>query len=187
MTDTRFKKGRVPWNKKTLLKKVCKCGKTFYVKPSLDRVKSCSVSCGQKGKTGSQKQRDIISAIMTGNQYGRGREPWNKGLIGYKAGEAHYNWKGASTERHLAMQRLNYKSWRENVFGRDNYTCQVCEQYGGYLHADHIKSWKDHEELRFEVSNGRTLCVACHYYITFKRKMPTGSKWGLVGMTRKIG
>jgi len=29
--------------------------------------------------------------------------------------------------------------WREKVFKRDNYTCQVCGKKGGYLIADHIK------------------------------------------------
>jgi len=34
-------------------------------------------------------------------------------------------------------------------------------------------------DLRYDVNNGRTLCRACHYYITFKRKMPSTSRWGL--------
>lgn len=28
--------------------------------------------------------------------------------------------------------------------------------------ADHIKSFKDHPELRTDLQNGRTLCVDCH-------------------------
>lgn len=92
--------------------------------------------------------------------------------------ENHWNWKGGvSSERDKAMSSFAYKEWRTKVFARDNYTCQICEEYGGTLHADHIKKWSDYEELRYTVDNGRTLCVPCHYYITFKRKMKPGQRW----------
>lgn len=52
--------------------------------------------------------------------------------------------------------------WRKSVFKRDNYTCQICLQRGKYLEADHIKPWAYFPELRFELSNGRTLCRPCH-------------------------
>lgn len=55
-----------------------------------------------------------------------------------------------------------YKSWRKKVFERDNYTCQHCQQVGGELNAHHIKPFAKFKELRYEVSNGLTLCVECH-------------------------
>ena len=33
---------------------------------------------------------------------------------------------------------------------------------GGKLNAHHLKSWALFPELRFEISNGITLCVICH-------------------------
>ena len=30
------------------------------------------------------------------------------------------------------------------------------------LEADHIQRWSTHPELRYELSNGRTLCMKCH-------------------------
>ena len=54
------------------------------------------------------------------------------------------------------------RNWREAVFKRDNYTCQGCGEKGVYLNADHIKPFAYFPELRFELSNGRTLCVPCH-------------------------
>ena len=55
-----------------------------------------------------------------------------------------------------------YKDWRKAVFERDRYTCQHCGKVGGELNAHHIKAWKSFPELRFEVSNGQTLCADCH-------------------------
>jgi hypothetical protein len=67
-----------------------------------------------------------------------------------------------ATARRQEMDALEYRLWREAVFKRDEYVCQSCQKRGGRLHADHIKGWALHPELRYELSNGRTLCVACH-------------------------
>lgn len=55
-----------------------------------------------------------------------------------------------------------YKDWRNDVFERDNYTCQKCGEKGGELNAHHIKSWANYKEKRFDLDNGLTLCVECH-------------------------
>lgn len=59
---------------------------------------------------------------------------------------------------------VEYKEWRWAVFMRDNFTCQQCHRCGSgvVLNADHIKPFALFPELRFEVSNGRTLCKDCH-------------------------
>jgi hypothetical protein len=59
-------------------------------------------------------------------------------------------------------QDMKLAIWRESVFVRDDYTCQVCFVRGGYLEAHHIKSWSKYPELRYELSNGQTLCKKCH-------------------------
>ena len=78
-----------------------------------------------------------------------------------------YRNQGKRTADKIIRQSVIYKAWRKLVFERDNYTCVLCEAKNGngkfiYLHADHIKPFALHPELRFEVSNGRTLCVTCH-------------------------
>lgn len=73
---------------------------------------------------------------------------------------------GRGAERHgeraMAMSRIEYKLWREAVFSRDNWTCVHCGDRGVKLNADHIQPWSSHPELRYDVENGRTLCVPCH-------------------------
>jgi hypothetical protein len=73
------------------------------------------------------------------------------------------NWRGGvSTPRKANMSTTEYKQWRLAVFERDNYTCVFCKQRGGDLNADHIKPWAFFPELRYELDNGRTLCLKCH-------------------------
>jgi 5-methylcytosine-specific restriction endonuclease McrA len=62
----------------------------------------------------------------------------------------------------LARYSPEADKWRKKVFERDNWTCQFCGVRGGRLEADHIKPWAYFEELRFSVTNGRTLCRPCH-------------------------
>jgi hypothetical protein len=95
-----------------------------------------------------------------------------------RCGAGNTNWKGGITpENKQARASATYKEWRTAVFVRDNYTCVWCGQRGGKLNADHIKPFSTHKHLRFDVSNGRTLCVACH------KKTPTY----LAGALRKNG
>lgn len=175
---TEFKKGMKPWNANRNIELECQYCKTRFSVPIFrrDTAKFCKLVCKQKGvksdpwknkteRTHTQEARDKISKYQRDNP---------------RRGENIYNWKGGTgTERHQAMGKYQYKEWRLAVFIRDDYTCQVCLVKGMHLNADHIEKWADNPELRYEVSNGRTLCRACHYYVTFKQKMPATSKWGL--------
>ena len=80
-----------------------------------------------------------------------------------KGSKSHF-WMGGLTEEHTKQRNsVEYKLWREAVYKRDGFKCVLCGNGGKQnLNADHIKSFSKHPELRFEVSNGRTLCVDCH-------------------------
>ena len=55
----------------------------------------------------------------------------------------------------------NYRHWKKEVFKRDNNTCIKCKS-NKKIEAHHIIRWVDSISLRYEVSNGATLCSKCH-------------------------
>jgi hypothetical protein len=72
-------------------------------------------------------------------------------------------WKGGVTSTNkLLRESEQFEDWRKAVFQRDDWTCQKCGIRGGQLHPHHIKRFADYPELRFDVSNGLTLCEDCH-------------------------
>lgn len=81
--------------------------------------------------------------------------------VGRLQGEANPNWRGGLIDPNTRL-RVSYdsKQWSLRVRDRDG-KCVECGAVGR-LHAHHIKPWKHHPELRFDVSNGITLCPPCH-------------------------
>jgi hypothetical protein len=120
-----------------------------------------------RGTKKTEEDRRGISQRMMGNKHGLGHRHTEetRRLMSEKArrGSASNFWKGGTTEEaKLIRQSAEYRLWRRAVFERDDYVCQICGQRGGRLHPDHIKRFSHFPELRFDVSNGRTLCEPCH-------------------------
>jgi 5-methylcytosine-specific restriction endonuclease McrA len=153
-------KGRVGTNK----------GKTFSAEARANMSKARKGHSGpNKGKTFSPEYRAKLREAHLG------QVAWNKGLKGvqkswnkgkpspWMKGEKNCRWKGGVTAAHrLERASIQAREWREAVLARDAFTCQHCGQIGGKLQADHIRIWAHHPELRFDVSNGQTLCKSCH-------------------------
>jgi predicted restriction endonuclease len=60
-----------------------------------------------------------------------------------------------------------YKKWRNEVYKRDNFECQWPNcNVKNRLNAHHIQRWADHPGLRYNISNGITLCRIHHKMIT---------------------
>ena len=127
-----FKKGRLPWNKGRKMSDYPRCGFKVGNKPP-------------------QHVIDNLARIARENK-----------------GEKNINWKGGVTPKNTIIRKSKrYKVWQISVFERDNYKCVECgaksmKGAAVILNADHIKPFAYFPELRFETSNGRTLCVDCH-------------------------
>ena len=147
------------------------------------------IGLGNKGKIVSDETRKKLSMALLGRpSLTKGRKHSEEAKIKIrearkkqtfsietrqKMREAHSGnkspfWRGGvsvknKSERQIMMERFEYRSWRKDVFKRDNYTCVECgDSCGGNLEAHHIKGWIDFPDLRLDVSNGITLCKECH-------------------------
>lgn len=135
------------------IEKICvKCNKSYLTfKCRLDTKKYCSKECYNKDMIGKKLSIERIQSHI------KNRKGYNSHL-----------WKGGKTIKSKIIRgSFQYKIWRTSVFERDNYTCVCCNRRNIkglklVLNADHIKPFSLYPELRFEISNGRTLCIDCH-------------------------
>ena len=85
-------------------------------------------------------------------------------------------WRLTTSLNQLIRVSFKYRQWRSDIFTRDDFTCQRCEQRGGKLHAHHkkrlakilqfyeivtIEKALECEEL-WNINNGITYCKDCH-------------------------
>lgn len=168
-----FKKGQSSWNKE--LKGYRKGHPGYYVAKGEDNH-----FFGKK-HTPETKEKMRLAKL--------GKEGFNKGKtwkvspeklvnLGKQKGEKHWNWKGGITPKN-SLDRLKFRQevFKE-VLKRDNFTCQTCTQIGGHLQVHHIQNWANYPEKRFDINNCKTICMACHYKLTFGRELPRGIVWG---------
>lgn len=159
-------------------------------KSPLSQETKDKISKAHQGIKASNETRNKLSDARKRFYQSGGSHP--KGMLGKKAtevtrkkmsiskkGEKSYLWKGGITPQNEKIRKsIEMRLWRESVFARDKFTCQICEKKGGELNADHIKPFALFPELRFVIGNGRTLCVECHLLVTkqqHKHKIFTSS------------
>lgn len=137
----KFEKGHKSYLRKDSIIKISDSVKKRWKNYKYKKKVSRSISLASRGKVFTEEHKKRLSEVHI--------RRWDK--IGRKP--------RGQNER---VRDSKYIWWRRAVFSRDNYICQTCGVRGGKLEADHIKEWKNYPELRFEVSNGRTLCKKCH-------------------------
>lgn len=154
----------IPWNKglKTGIYKECSiCLKEYYVKPSRKNSKYCCLSCCFDDK---EFLRSLGEKKLGNHLTDKHKKSISDALkIKAKRGADHPFYKdGKSDIRKAIRKSFDYKNWREQIFERDNYECQICFERGGELHPNHIKRFADYPSIRFDLCNGITLCKECH-------------------------
>lgn len=185
---SRRTKGRPAHNKgvshaKPMVAKCGHCDVLFNVtgrskrhRAKLGQVTYCSASCLRDGKAKkisaslmghpphymSAEALERVRRLHTGHKYNVGRKMTPEQRAA-RSGPNSWCWRGGVTREYARLRsKQECVNWAKAVKARDNHTCQWCGQVGGRLAADHIKSFIDHPELRFDLSNGRTLCYPCH-------------------------
>lgn len=142
--------------------------------PYLRRADSCGSFCSYECMYKSESYKHRVKETHVGftgkSHTGITREKMSKSHAAIR-GERHSRWKGGITPKNMQIRNMaEYRSWREAVFARDDWTCQKCLVKGGQLNAHHIKAFAKHPELRFQLTNGVTLCKECHFLITFAKQ-----------------
>jgi hypothetical protein len=156
-----------PQRKKTGEIKICKfCGKSFYLAKCFKNRQYCSTSC-------YSSDNRIEGVCLFCNKIAFVQKNRKKVIFcnkdcytkwkTYQIGEKSINWKGGITPLNAReRKRSEYRQWRNTIFTRDDFTCQKCRKRGIEINAHHIKPFSKYEKLRYNISNGITLCVECH-------------------------
>jgi len=131
--------------------------------------KYCSTKCffdSRKGYHHTTESRKKMSLSIMGR-----KDTMETRLKKRIARLGHNNpaWKGGIDKDKLFRRKsVQYTNWRNAVFIRDGYRCLDCGAKNGetghrvILNADHIYPYSIYPRLRYEVENGRTLCLDCH-------------------------
>lgn len=139
------KKG-IKKSKKWNWKKICKtCGKEFSINKKASKKQwklsqYCSRNCAGANENLKEKRR--IACFKNGN-----KPPVQKG-------EKNCNWKGGISFEPYSIDWT--ETLKRSIRERDNYICQICSQYGNYVH--HI----NYDKKNCNPNNLITLCCSCH-------------------------
>lgn len=152
--------------------RVCgECEKEFWIFRAWLRGgkagKYCSRICAEKNRPPQKNYRVECICVICGGKYivrryrqfitkccSRRCQRIHCGRL--NSGENHPNWKGG-----ISSRSWKAKKWERVVKKRDGYVCTVCSSKEG-IQAHHIKRWEEYPELRYNISNGVTLCGQHH-------------------------
>lgn len=120
------------------------------------------------GKHHTAEARERISNSTSGRSFS---DDHKRKIGDSRRGADNPSWKGGVTSWRIGLKDTPiYKNWRAAVFGRDDFTCKMCNTRGANLQAHHLRPVRDHKNdlLIFDIDNGITLCEDCHKSINGK-------------------
>jgi len=181
------------------MRKCVKCGQekelNLFRKSGKYFKHTCLECCNAPFRTGKPNTGRFQKGHKSLFVWPKGKPAWNKGIsptpeTRKKLSDAHRGRKDSPEtieKRRLGMLNSKKKfrggksrtakrgrEWTSQIKERDGYKCQNCGT-SEKLHAHHIISWKEREDLRYELSNGITYCHKCHHSIE-RTGMPNGTK-----------
>ena len=113
----------------------------------------------------SSKQKSKETMIKKyGVPYNMQREEMKQEFL---VGDKNNFWVDGRNRNSLDRNNSQLKTWRKQVWARDDYTCIMCkhrdfQNKGKSINAHHFEGYLESDELRYNVSNGITLCLKCH-------------------------
>jgi hypothetical protein len=141
-----------------------RCGGRFTLIKASSRKRYCSHRC-YLGRTGKAHAgwKPKITLTCEGCQCQFQTHPFQEERRRYCSRACKHQAQRHNLDTHVRRTHVRYAEWRSAVLDRDAWACQHCGQSAGIkLHAHHIAPWASNPDLRFEVSNGLTLCWPCH-------------------------
>ena len=131
-------------------------------------AKYCSRVCARSGSPTRKNMSPMVDCQTCGKRFNKYKAEIRKTRgskhfcspacwYNHNVRDNHYLWTGG---QHGRMNPDGVK-WRKSVMNRDKWHCRICHA-NRRLEAHHIHPFGTHKELRWEVSNGVTLCHDCH-------------------------
>lgn len=144
-----------------------------------------------KGRKRTQEFKSIRSERYTGegNPFYNREHTFavRKKLSAHNQGVPLEEWSGFSNSEYKRQWKCGKaRRWSREIFERDNFTCKMCDKRGGNLEAHHIIPRRDRLDLQYDLDNGVTLCVGCHYK-TFRKEHEYKDLFGNANAEKKQG
>jgi hypothetical protein len=79
----------------------------------------------------------------------------------YLIGKNNIFWIDGRNKYSSKRNNSQLKTWRKQVWRRDNYKCCVCGD-NNKINAHHLEGYIHNPKLRYNIENGITLCKKCH-------------------------